>query len=125
VWSGNAATWIDLHPAGAGASAAMCISGSTIAGWVRTGSESGPVHAGVWEGVSATWFDLHSLLPEEFGDSEARAVSSDGSYVYVTGWGIIRDTDQIEALLWTRPIPAPSTAALLGIGALLATRRRR
>ena len=30
-----------------------------------------------------------------------------------------------EALLWTQAVPSPGTAALLGLGSLLAMRRRR
>jgi hypothetical protein len=43
----------------------------------------------------------------------------------VVGDGFNSITGRLEALLWTRPIPAPSAAAVLGLGGLVATRRRR
>lgn len=125
LWSGTASSWVDLHPAGAGYSTVTDVAAGTQAGWINVGSDTGPQHAGVWEGSAASWFDLHSVLPAAFTDSEARGIATDGSFVYVTGYGYNADTGRIEALVWSRPVPAPGAAALLGLGGVIAARRRR
>jgi hypothetical protein len=69
LWSGTAASWVDLHPAGATSSEARGVSGSLQAGWANVG---GVNHASLWSGTAASWVDLH---PAGATRSEARAAS--------------------------------------------------
>jgi uncharacterized protein (TIGR03382 family) len=45
--------------------------------------------------------------------------------MYISGYGYNLLTQSTEALLWTQPIPAPGAAVVLGLGGLVAARRRR
>jgi MYXO-CTERM domain-containing protein len=69
--------------------------------------------------------NLHAFVPTGFSFSQATGISSDGVNMYVTGSGFNTLTNRNEALLWTQPIPAPGAAVMLGLGGLLAARRRR
>ena len=83
--------------------------------------------ASLWSGTAASWVDLSPFLPAEYTQSEAWGISSDGINRYITGWGV-RPTGGgqiVEAWLLTQPIPTPGAAAMLGLGGLLAARRRR
>ena len=48
-----------------------------------------------------------------------------GVNTYISGYGLNTITNRDEALIWTRPIPAPGAAVLLGLAGLMAARRRR
>ncbi len=52
LWSGSAASWVDLNPAGSQSSRAEATSGTQ-----QCGSADG--HAGLWSGTAASWFDLN------------------------------------------------------------------
>ena len=54
LWSGSAASWISLHPAGASSSAVYAITESKQVGQVNF---SGVTHASLWSGT-ASWVDL-------------------------------------------------------------------
>lgn len=56
LWSGSAASWIDLHPEGATRSVARSVNGGRQAGEVIV--SNGPGHASVWSGTAASWIDL-------------------------------------------------------------------
>ena len=122
LWSGTAASWVDLNPAGATESVAWAASGNQQAGRASVG---GTWRASLWSGTAESWVDLHSLLSEEFSYSQAYGISTDGINLYVVGHGWNTIMNREEALLWTQPIPTPGAAALLGLGALVASRRRR
>lgn len=56
LWSGSAASWIDLNPLGSPQSYAFGVDAGQQAGW------SGPPsthHAGIWAGSAASWVDLN------------------------------------------------------------------
>jgi len=122
LWSGSAASWVDLSPLGSTDSEVWATNGFQQAGFAYI---AGKYRASFWDGTAASWVDLHSLLPAEFVYSYAMGISSDGTNVYVSGYGVRAVTSQFEALLWTHPIPEPSSIALLGLGALLISRCRR
>ena len=108
LWSGTAASWVDLNPNGATTSEAWDVRGGqqvgralvTGLGW----------HASVWSGSASSWLDLHAFLPAGFVESQARAIWSYGGFVYVGGSGVNSLTGRTEALLWKRPGPPPCGA---------------
>src|SRR5438477_389231 len=55
VWNGTAASWVDLHPAGASMSTAVSVSNGKQVGnaWV-----DGAPRASLWSGSAASWVDL-------------------------------------------------------------------
>ena len=95
--------------------------------WLQVGFArfGGQYRAGIWSGSSESWEDLALVLPTGFSQSYAQGISDDGINVYVTGFGYNLLTGREEALLWTRPIPSPGAATLLGLGGLMVARRRR
>ena len=84
----------------------------------------GPL-AGLWSGAAASFEDLSLGLTGSWGATSATSIWSDGIDLYIAGYGFNNTTGQYEALMWTRVIPAPGSLALLGLGGLVAARRRR
>ncbi|XVJ60187.1 MAG: hypothetical protein HEQ23_12635 [Tepidisphaera sp.] len=69
LWSGTAASWVDLHPGGAqsyawGASGAQQVGWATVEGWP---------HASLWSGTAASWVDLNPT-----GSTQSQAVGTSG-----------------------------------------------
>ncbi len=122
VWSGDAASWTSLHPDGATISGVFGMNETHQVGYARIGNVD---RAGIWSGTAALWEDLSLALPTGFTSSYAQGIFDDGTRVYVTGYGFNIGTGREEALLWTRPVPTPGAAVVLGFGALMASRRRR
>jgi uncharacterized membrane protein len=116
LWNGSAASWVDLHPTGAVTSEAFDTDGSIQVGFVNfTSLESGK-RASLWNGSAASWISLHDLLPTDFDYSVATGIASDGSHIYISGWGHNTTTGRAEALLWVASVPEPTTFTLVGIG---------
>lgn len=122
LWSGSAASWIDLNPIEATESSASGVFGDWQAGFASF--NDGP-HASLWNGTAESWEDLSLALTGSWIETFATGIWSNGSTLSVTGYGRNFDTGRYEALLWTRPVPEPSALALLGLGRLIASRRRR
>jgi len=120
LWTGSAASWVDLHPAGSTGSEALGTCGTYQVGWAQFNNQ---LHAGVWNGSSDSWDDLSFTLPGSWDLSVAEGVWSDGSTLYITGSGHTSDGLDV-ALLWSRPIPTPGAAGALLLAALITTRRR-
>jgi MYXO-CTERM domain-containing protein len=82
IWSGTAASCVDLHPFGAdGQSQANAISSGHEVGVVQVGTQ---LHATMWSGSAASWVDLN---PAGSTHSEALAISGDlqGGFAVVGG----------------------------------------
>ena len=76
-------------------------------------------------GTAESWEDLSLELSGSWSRTEATGIWSDESFIYISGHGFNLDTGRTEALLWTRAIPAPGSAALLAAAGLMTSRRRR
>lgn len=122
IWSGTAASWIDLNPAGATTSSAQDVFNGQQVGYAIINNQT---HAGLWSGTSESWEDLSLVLGDSWNYSVAEGIWSDETTLYVVGYGRNTDAQRDEALLWTRPIPAPGAAALLVGGLFAAGGRRR
>lgn len=124
LWRGTAESRIDLHPAGAYA--------STVYGvWngFQVGS-AGPVlenqRAGMWRGSAASWEELPLPPSLLFYNSIATGVWSDGTTLFVSGYAFSPDDGSTsEALLWSRPVPAPGAGGVFAACGVLAMRQRR
>jgi len=88
LWSGTAASWVDLTPDGATASMAEDVSDGQQVGWVFVGGQK---RASLWHGTAASWVDLH---PAGSAESHAYGVG-DGEQV-----GYARLGGQTRACLW-------------------------
>ena len=67
LWTGTAASWVDLHPAGATYSGAYGVSTGNQVGYAVMG---GSFRASLWSGTAAWWVDLNpagSAMAEAYG----------------------------------------------------------
>jgi hypothetical protein len=78
-WNGTAASWINLHPAGATRSYALGAGGSQQVGYALFGNTE---HASVWSGTAASWTSLHTGTG---GSSRARATNGVQQVGYFNG----------------------------------------
>lgn len=81
AWSGSAADWLDLHPAGASQSTLFATSGHR-----QVGTADG--HASLWSGSAGSWVDLHPQGP--FSSSAAYGVSGDQQVGFAAFNGVRR-----------------------------------
>ena len=110
LWSGSAASWIDLNPAGSTDSEAYAVDqgqqvGRSIIGGVNTASLLG--------GSAGSWVDLSAFLPAGFSYSSARSVWHDAGTTYIVGYGFNDTTLRNEALMWVSTVPEPSSSVVL------------
>lgn len=79
----------------------------------------------LWTGSADSWEDLGAALEPSLVWSAAMGVWSDGSTIFVSGFASDL-AGRNEAVLWTRPIPAPGTALIvIAAGGVIARRRGR
>jgi hypothetical protein len=77
LWSGTAASWVDLHPAGA--TDVQCVMPSAAGSRWGAPLWAGCDRASLWSGTAASWVDLHGLpAGRTSGPARARGISSDG-----------------------------------------------
>src|ERR1043165_2750576 len=89
LWTGTAASWVDLHPAGAVNSIAYGTSGGYQVGSALVGNQE---CASLWTGTAASWVNLG---PNGASQSVAYGASASHQVVYsVVG-------DRVRASLWT------------------------
>lgn len=91
LWSGTAASRVDLHPAGAAQSEVLAISGTQQVGY----AEFGPAgRAGLWKGTGGSWIDL-----SPGGASSSMAFGTSGSQQ--VGFAIFGSDNTTHAGLWS------------------------
>ncbi|HEV2294721.1 MAG TPA: PEP-CTERM sorting domain-containing protein [Tepidisphaeraceae bacterium] len=76
LWSGTAASWVDLHPANWDWSEGNGISDTQQVGQVLRGNVRQVRHAALWSGTAASFVDLH---PAGFDESESSAYGATGT----------------------------------------------
>lgn len=89
IWSGTAASWVNLHPAGATASFAIDVSGTKQAGFAVVG---GQPKASLWTGTASSWVNLHPS-----GATTSHVVALDASKQ--VGHAMFSGVD--HAILWS------------------------
>ncbi len=114
LWTGSAASYVDLAPTNATYSWAYGVSANQQVGYAQI--NEGTAHAAYWSGSAASHVDLGALIPGNFADSKAYAISTSGGVTSVVGYGYNRTTNRNEAILWTRA--APCAADFNGTGGL-------
>jgi hypothetical protein len=72
LWTGTAASAVDLNPAGFSASEANATNGVQQGGWAYDAVFVSQ-HAGIWSGTAASFVDLH---PAGFNDSKVNAMTA-------------------------------------------------
>lgn len=122
LWNGTAESCVFLRPQGATNSFASGVWGGFQVGSAEFNRKA---TASIWSGTPESWFDLGQFAPPEFTSTGAHSIWSDGKFMYVVGGGWNSDTETREALLWSRPIPAPSALPPCVAMAAIAHRRRR
>ena len=93
LWSGSAASMVDLHPAGFSHSFVRGLNANKQVGFGFIGSQ---YHALVWTGTAASALDLHQFVTG-FPESDAFAIDAAGNIVGVAGDSL---TDVWHAILW-------------------------
>ncbi len=113
LWNGSAFSLVDLHPNGATHSVARAIWGNLQVGEAEFGV--GPSRPILWNNSSAGWVDLSVFLPAGYKEAIVTGISSDGINYYITGYATNIQTVRQEALIWTSPVPEPTTGFILAV----------
>lgn len=135
IWTGTAESFVNLNPSGANYSMLYGTDGTRQVGTAYLAGVA-MKRALVWNGAANDYTDLGALLPtgtaaQFTGESEARAIWTNGSDLYVAGTAYSTTADEDVAVVWKltgAAIPVPSAYGLVGAGAaaaLAALRRRR
>ena len=125
LWSGTAASYINLHPSMAFDSSALSTSGRHQVGWVMYAP--GVTSAVFWSGTAESVFNPQSVLPSDYDYSEARSIFESGGSIYVAGHAHNLTLGRPEAILWTLVVPEPSVFLLYlsAVGLIAVSRAAR
>ncbi len=110
LWSGTAASWVDLTPTGAtrfARSRAFGVQGGQQVGYATVGDHE---RASLWRGTAGSWVDLHAFLSTSFTVSYAYGISHDQGATYIVGTGFNSTLGHYEALMWVLPVNVPPTS---------------
>lgn len=122
MWQNSGAVQVPLNPAGHNSSAVYGMDARFQVGDANPGV--GP-RAALWQGSAASFFDLSSVLPSTYAVSQAFAVYSTATDVWVAGEAFNTGTNSFQAILWHNTIPAPGAIAVASLALATAARRRR
>lgn len=121
LWSGDAETWLDITPAGATDAEVNGMFGDAQVGYAV---QQGLSRASLWQGTAASWLDLGAFLPQDYTQSWATCIWSDGNQTIIGGYAVSSTTGGYHAVIWS--IPSPSAVALAALaGHWMLARRRR
>jgi hypothetical protein len=127
LWSGTAASAVNLNPTGFGSSSANATNGFQQVGLAEVGA-SAPDHAVLWTGTADSWVDLQPFLPATgtWTDSDAYSIDTAG-HVYGMADGTFNGVTGTFAVEWTVPVPEPAggLVMLLLVATPLVSRGRR
>ena len=124
LWSGTAASAVDLNPAGIQTSFARDVLNGVQVGYGAGAATGGRDHALLWIGTAASAVDLHLLLPDAFESSYAYRIDDAG---HVFGVAFNSADQSYHAIEWA-PVPEPGAPGLVAFAVArltLARRRRR
>lgn len=124
LWSGTAASQVDLHPVGYSWSVANATDGVFQVGSVGQGTAT---HAGLWEGTAGSFIDLNTLLGSGYTKSEAISMYRSGNTLYIGGYAETQ-LGAHNAMMWVVSVPEPTSYGLIGassLGVLALVRRRK
>ncbi len=98
LWTGDAASWINLHPADGGGShtRANAAHGGQQGGWISTGTSTTQSRAALWEGTAESFVLLH---PAGAGRSEVLGIHDGQQVGYFNESGTGSSANR--AVLWT------------------------
>ena len=108
LWRNDSDNWIDLNPPGAIFSSVRDTDGKHQVG--QAYASDGVYYtyrAYFWEGSVETCVDLHALLPQQYTESEAESVYTDGAGVWIFGYSHRTVVQCNRAILWHRPHELP------------------
>jgi hypothetical protein len=123
IWSGTAASFLDVNPYAGMDSGLSATTGHMQVGFATVPGASFS-HAGAWLGTAASFVDLHAFLPPGFVWSAANSVIELPDGRTLVGGSATRPNNVTEAILWTYA-PSPGCATLLLLAGVEACRRRR
>lgn len=128
LWYGTADSVVDLHPAFAASSAAAAVWGMMQVG-AYVPSAGGLGQAVRWESSAASAEDLHQYVTSQLGAQylATEATGIDPITGNIVGNAFTTNGVQLipHAIMWSREIPGPGTAAALALGMIGLGRRRR
>ena len=124
LWTGTAASFVDLDPNGYLESQAFGTNGTQQVGWGLNSADSTD-DALVWKGSLNSYVDLEGFLPsaDKWSGSTADSISANGN---IFGWAY-DPSGNYYAVEWSPvAVPEPTTLALISfVGTVLISRRRR
>jgi len=107
LWTGTAASAVDLNPAGYSSSIAYGTNGRQQVGFASAPAMD--THALLWSGTAGSAIDLQSLLSSNLSDSRAFSIDDAGD-----AFGLATDTSgTYHAIEWLAP-PHTATGAIVG-----------
>ncbi|MBS1724419.1 MAG: hypothetical protein JSS66_15865 [Armatimonadetes bacterium] len=120
TWMGSAGSAVDINPLGYDQSIAYDLRGNWLAGTVFTNNTS---HAGFWDLNSNTFVDLQQYLVG-YSSSAAYGMQVTNGQIQVYGMAWDTSAEHYHAMVWSQPVPEPTTFLALAPALAWLVRRR-